>query len=786
GIPLFYKFLNAQSVTSPSTCGGPATITYSITGNVANNCDFFGYIRELVVTWQAIDLCGNKTSLTITVHLIDNEAPMITGVPDIACIDDPLLDNVDAIDNCGNAHLRYWDVEIPNPCGIGTAISRTYEAYDDCGNMTRDTAILLPNDHTKPTLEFVTPLLLNLELGEVLIMNCSAHGLQITPFGIGDVSFEDSCRFGVTITYSEKLLETGNCSVDGNVGLTQLLWTATDACGNLSTLSVIASIEDKISPVFVNFKPVITIGCKDTIPGYVATDNCGKVTITTEDRYFYSNCPYEYYIERYVTATDPCGNSITEFQTIHVGNGNGPVFTGVVPELCDDLTIPRVTAFDQCAGVFVAVTMTQDTLATTCRDGYVIHRVWTAVDACGHVNQVEQNIVINDKTPPEILIPSYSIIRKFIDQDNVLIFLSSTEVMDLLNALDESSVYAQDECDLEIVPVFTVDTTYAENCVVDGYYEIRTYTWVATDVCGNSSSISFSVHIMDNIAPVFQGLANDTTITCAPLIPVPEVVVIDPSQPTTLVYTQSIVNGINPNEFIVHRLWISTDGCGNSAQATQQITWIPNSLVGCNIILPPAIECNSNSNPFSANVSGGLGQITYVWEVTGSDWFIQGGQGTDLIKMYAGYGPALLTLTVTDALGCSSFCSVALDCTYPLTFGLNAVPSSSQPEEDNTVIPTLTDALTSLPTDYLQSVNLWPNPAAGTINLSFESIVDNEVTYSFINLLGQVIYSHQMNAARGFNAQRIDITLIPEGTYLVRVKTEKELHTKIVVIMRNE
>jgi hypothetical protein len=257
------------------------------------------------------------------------------------------------------------------------------------------------------------------------------------------------------------------------------------------------------------------------------------------------------------------------------------------------------------------------------------------------------------------------------------------------------------------------------------------------------------------------------------------------AQSLNVLFTETTSPVDSAGMYVMTRQWLAADACGNTTVGIQHINWIPNSFLACSILLPAGIDCNSQGVNISSNVSGGFGPYTYAWEIAGENCFIQAGQGTPEVAIYVGFTQAVISLTVTDAFGCVSFCASTVDCVYPLNNGLSGVSPLTNPETANADIPTQ-GVVTSSAQDYLQELNLWPNPATGTINLSFESMVNNKVTYSFINLLGQEIFSDQINAAKGFNAQRIDISLIPEGTYLVRVKTEKELHTKVVVIMRND
>lgn len=478
---------------------------------ISNNCEFFGYVEQRTFHWTGIDQCGNETNFSIIVQLMDDEAPVIIGVPEnMTCLGDPTLNDVEAIDNCGNASIRFWETEIVNPCGSGTAVRRTYEAFDDCGNITRDTVVLIPNDLTLPLMGFVNPILSELPGDEVLIVSCSANGSQYTNFGIQDVNAVDPCSAGLTINFAEQLITSGDCSHDGYVALLALIWTASDVCGNHSSQTILAQVIDTTGPVFINFKPVMSIGCQDAMPAILTSDNCGDIVVTTADSIVHGPCVFEYDIIREITATDPCGNVTTREQIIHVGNGGGPTILGVKEEVCDDLTIPVVTAYDACAGQFVDVIMEQDTIANACQDGLVIQRTWSATDACGHMTVIHQTIMLNDHTPPHILIPSYSVINRFIDHNHNLIFFSQGVLMDLLNALNSYSVFVNDDCEKDIELLFSIDTVFAVDCKLAGYAERRTYTWIATDICDNADTLSFTVDLMDDVPPVMNETPGDT------------------------------------------------------------------------------------------------------------------------------------------------------------------------------------------------------------------------------------------------------------------------------------
>jgi hypothetical protein len=69
-------------------------------------------------------------------------------------------------------------------------------------------------------------------------------------------------------------------------------------------------------------------------------------------------------------------------------------------------------------------------------------------------------------------------------------------------------------------------------------------------------------------------------------------------------------------------------------------------------------------------------------------------------------------------------------------------------------------------------------------NISFDAAVERDVEISFINFLGEVVLTDHMKSHVGANTRKIDVTKLPEGTYLFQVKTDKEIHAKGIVIMR--
>lgn len=779
GIPSSIREMNETSVIF-SDLSGEVDVNFGMQHIQPNNCEFAGFAEQMTMMWMAADLCGNTSTFTLTAQLMDDSAPEIINVPVMACFDDPLLDLIDVRDNCQNASLRFWDVSTNNPCGEGLAMRRTYEAFDGCGNMTRDTVLLTPDDETPPVMEFIHPSLQNNLVGGTITVSCSSSGQQMTDFGVDDVRVVDGCLEGLDIQFSEKIVEMSDCATDEHLALVELLWTATDQCGNFISRSVMANVVDDVPPVFDDFEKEITLPCHSEIPTATATDLCSEVRITYQDSVISSVCIYEYDIKRLITATDACGNAAYVTQVIHIGDGLGPVIEGVEPEVCDDLSMPLITAFDRCAGVPVAVSMVQDTPGIACRDGFVVRRIWSAVDACGNVNSVEQFVIIGDETAPQLLVPGHSVIRDFMDQDSAIsIFASQTDLLDQLRELDENSVFVVDNCNPEITPVFTMTVIESDNIQEDGFSTQQHYAWVAEDVCGNVDSIAFTLNIIDDVPPVAE-LPEDITVICSPLPP-PISMLPDGDEEVTTVFTETMQAGSQPGEFIVLRSWIFTDMSGNVTTRVQRITWIPDTFLECDILLPENVECNSHDVVISSDVNGGIEPYSYLWEVVGEKCFIREGQHTPEIEIYVGWSDVTINLFVNDTFGCSTMCTAVLTCD-DVNQSYTGTDNSSLPGESGDVLLGVGLFESNTLTDF----EVWPNPTDGTTTVGFLSEKNNDVTLSLVGLLGEVVFENTYKAQEGKNSIKMDLDRVPDGQYLVRLQTSDKLYARKLMIMRKD
>ncbi|MGE0637642.1 MAG: proprotein convertase P-domain-containing protein [Bacteroidia bacterium] len=138
---------------------------------------------------------------------------------------------------------------------------------------------------------------------------------------------------------------------------------------------------------------------------------------------------------------------------------------------------------------------------------------------------------------------------------------------------------------------------------------------------------------------------------------------------------------------------------------------------------------------------------------TGNVWS-PGGATTQAITADA---TGSYTVTVTDGNGCVSAASAATDVTEEICIGVNE-------------------------SAMVNSLNIFPNPAADNLNIEFTS---NEVTcleVRMTNTMGQLVYSDVKTAFSGTYKNTFSVAGFATGNYNLQVITDKEMMNKKVII----
>jgi len=545
---------------------------------------------DIIRTWTAIDDCGNSAVGEMRIQVADTEAPTIVGVPadeNLDCNGSTNIEmpNVVAVDNCdANMNVVFNEEKIDSQCEGSYTLVRTWTATDGCGNQTVETQTISIGDDGPPTLA-ATPADVTIQCGEEP---------ELEPF----IQATDACDDDVEVIFEEQIgLGSGDCQASFEIVRT---WTAVDDCGNSAISQQIITVTgDDVAPQLVGVPDDIATEC-GTIPDVgltpvTANDNCDtNVDVAMTERTEPGQCGDNYVIIRTWTATDACGNTAIGEQRIEVGDTTPPMLSGIPDNEeidCDgnaDVPLPNVIATDNC-DTDVQIDFNEETIDSNCPGSYTLVRTWTATDACGNSATAEQRINVGDNGAPY--------------------FTNIPPDMDIdCGGLPEGlAPTANDDCGE--VTVEADEVTNPGDCE-NNYQIVR--TWVATDDCGNSASVSQTINISDVNAPIITGVGADVIVDGADQIPaVGNVVVTDNcDQDPQLEFEETQTEGC---EFEITRTWTATDACGNTATAYQIIT-IEGDL---SISLSPldAEVCAGEAVTFA--VTPNDASFTYTWTTTG-------------------------------------------------------------------------------------------------------------------------------------------------------------------------
>ena len=251
--------------------GSPINSDNCTIQSVTNNAPTSYPVGITTVTWTALDVHGNTSSVTQNVVVTDNQNPTITAPANVtvnannaACMATGVsLGNATTADNCGVQSVTNNGLS-SYPVGVTTV---TWTVTDVHGNTQTATQTVTVIDNQKPTLTAVTNRDVN------IVSDCS--------FTIPDyrmlTTASDNC--GVQSVVQSPLPGT----VISGHNTTQLItFTATDVNGNTQTTSFIITLKDVTLPsVFCKASKNIFVNNgapKYTVAGTefdaTATDNC--------------------------------------------------------------------------------------------------------------------------------------------------------------------------------------------------------------------------------------------------------------------------------------------------------------------------------------------------------------------------------------------------------------------------------------------------------------------------------------------------------------------------------
>jgi len=588
--------LSPANVAATDACGSTPIITCSVSSDSVNGC-----VHTRTNIYAASDSCGNtnfcRQVLTWKVDaLAFSPQPFAdcTGstTNNLGCNPDPdtiphCLTAIHATGGCSSNHVSCSLVQTTNQTTCVRTRIITYTADDDCFTNTCRQVYIWTEDPLKPVFT-VFPQNLNLGCNPTNIPGCNLDPTNV--FATKD------CPTGFVPPITCMTNET----IAGCVRTRKLIYTATGAgpCFNTQskTQTIIYTV-DTDPPVFTRCPTNINLGCNpasipggDTSTNNVNATGCGPLLMTVATNDVVNGCTntrtLTYTAQTACTNLSSCSHTIT-----WIVDTNAPVFANCpAPVLalgCNPPSIPStnsytVTATDDCGTP--AMTTNQVETVTNCVHTRTL--TWTATDFCGNTTNCQQVVTwTTDSTPPVFTKCPTNVNLGCNPNPN------SIPVCDLTT----NSVIVGDDCTLTNLSCAFVDAT--NNCV-----RTRTFTYLAQDECGNSSTCIYTVTwTVDTVGPVLSGCPALATLalgcnpnpTNIPTCSSYNVTVSDNCGATVSCASVDTTNGCARTRTLT---WTAVDGCNHSTNCHQTITWTqdttPPTMVNC-----PAPTLNLGCNP---------------------------------------------------------------------------------------------------------------------------------------------------------------------------------------------
>ncbi|MFT4986151.1 MAG: hypothetical protein ACI8U0_001793, partial [Flavobacteriales bacterium] len=292
-------------------------------------------------------------------------------------------------------------------------------------------------------------------------------------------TFTDNCDDDLTITESEV---TNPLACQEEMVRT---WTATDDCGNATTVTQTIAVTDTTAPTLTGVPSNVTVECADDVlaPAQpAASDNCDpNPTLGFNESSEMVGCVVT--MTRTWTVTDDCGNATFYTQLITVEDTTSPEVETAPADVtieCNEALPTEAATFSDNCDDDLTITFGEVESGNGCP--LVITRTWTATDDCGNAISTSQEITVIDTTSP----------------------VASIEPADVSVECDEAlptdAPTFTDNCDDDL----TITESEVTNPLACQEEMVR--TWTATDDCGNATTVTQTITVTDTTAPTLTGV----------------------------------------------------------------------------------------------------------------------------------------------------------------------------------------------------------------------------------------------------------------------------------------
>jgi hypothetical protein len=434
-----------------------------------------------IVTYTVTDVYGNSASVPVTVTVRDALAPVVVA-KNISIVPGTTITPSDVTsqlaDDCGLFQVTL-DRSTFTTADIGVN-QVTIEAIDNDGNIQSAIASVTVLDNIAPTV-FTQGITVDLDLSGTAVITAA----QIDN-GSNDAS-------GIATLSLDK---TGfNCS---EVGSNSVMLTVTDIYGNSASAPATVTVRDIIAPSASVQPLTVSLSAEGTavvsaeMLNNGSADNCGIATMSIDKTIF--DCFNTGVNAINFTVTDNHGNTVSVPASVTIADNTAP------SALAHDITVyldaagnASITAaminngsFDACG--IASMSVSPETFSAANAGTNLV--TLTVTDIHGNVSNTTAIVTVLDNTAPTVL------------AKNAAVTLNAAG-----NATVSASQLNDGSWDASGIAAIVADQTNF-TCADIG---TQTVTLTATDIFGNSASVTATVTVTDATAP--QVVTQNVNIT---------------------------------------------------------------------------------------------------------------------------------------------------------------------------------------------------------------------------------------------------------------------------------
>jgi hypothetical protein len=548
----------AKTAFATDNCTEQVQVEFSYNTPV-NNCN-----ESLVVSFMAVDACGNVGTASQSVIINDLVPPLVTA-PDtpleMECYDYDAVklwaESATAIDNCeGQLAVNFEIMDPVNNCN--QIIPVRFWARDKCDNVGEAIKNIVVDDKTAP---YIVANKLNSNLG----CNPSVNDIE-NALGIA-MAFDNCDTVQVVVT-------DGEIQYNGCFESKTRTFTATDRCGNSAipfSVTVTWST-DVIAPVVNVAQSEVILGCNPTSSQIEASygklivaEACSLARIDSMDVLGSNGCLH--WKTRTYKAVDACNNvsapvSVTvkwtvdlEVPTITATSVGGYIGCNPISEMIEQ-AFGTVNTSDGCGGGVVV-----EHYDTEGSDGCLLWKTrnFTATDGCGNKNFTSVTVSWTiDTTAPIVVATSKG--------GNIGCNPTVEQIELALGTVDIT-----DNC------IGSVLIDKIDNGGINGCTAWKTRKFVVTDACGNESSVSVTIYwTVDLQSPTITATSKGGYLGCKPSQEVIEkafgTVNLTDGCSNVMVNMVDVIRQ-EGCFFFKTRTFIATDECNNKDSVSVTVTW---------------------------------------------------------------------------------------------------------------------------------------------------------------------------------------------------------------------